>query len=311
VRVQSDSAAATSPTRSIRTVYAGLFVGAAMYAEGVLIDLHCHSLHSDGSEAAHVVAARAAERGVELFCLTDHDTCDGYPATVGACSHVVRGLELSCAEEGRTVHLLLYDTAHDDARWRELEASLVLLREARKDRIRAIVERLAGLDVVLDAEVILARASGRTVGRPDIAYALVTTGVVASPDEAFVRFLADGAPAFVPLNRLGMADGIRLALEAGAKVSLAHPHTLGERAAELVARHRVLGLEGLECYYGNYNIRHRRRWLNLAKRHKMVVTGGSDFHGATRVQLPEVGVDLPPEHARRLCAWLGIESAFS
>lgn len=270
------------------------------------IDLHCHSQHSDGSETAQAVAARAAERGVELFCLTDHDTCDGYPATVGACAHVIRGLELSCAEDGRTVHLLLYDAAHDDARWHELEARLATLREARKDRIRAMVERLAGLGVLLDAEAILAAAAGRTVGRPDIAHALVAAGVVAHPDEAFDRFLGDNAPAFVPLTRLDMASGIRIGLEAGAKVALAHPHTLAERVDELVARHRMLGLEGLECYYGNYNSRHRRRWLNLAKRHKLVVTGGSDFHGAARAHLSEVGVDIPPEHARKLCAWLGV-----
>ena len=246
----------------------------------------------------------AAQAGVELFCLTDHDTCDGYPATVGHCPQVLRGLELSCAEDGRTVHLLLYDAARDDVRWQRLEVRLSELREARKERLWAIAGRLATLGIHVDIGAIIASAGRRAVGRPDIAQALVASGAVASPREAFDRLLSDTGKAFVPLARLSLRDGLQLGLESGAKVSLAHPHTLGARATDLIASHRRHGLEGLECYYGGYGHRQRRRWLALARRLDMVVTGGSDYHGPQRGPSDRVGIELPREHAERLCEWL-------
>ena len=270
------------------------------------VELHCHSVHSDGSEPPEAVAERARLRGVELFCLTDHDNCDGYPATHDACPNVMRGLELSCHEGGRTVHLLLYDATHDDARWQELEDRLVSLRQARQRRLRAIAERLGQLGIHVDIESILAAASTRTVGRPDIAKALVAKGVVPSIDEAFRRYLADGGAANVPLSRLSVEEGLALGRAAGARMSLAHPHTLGDGAAALVSRHRRSGLDGLECFYGNYTSRQRKRWLRLARSQGLVVTGGSDFHGATMPQINEVGVDVPEPHASRLRAWLGV-----
>lgn len=272
----------------------------------MLIDLHCHSIHSDGRDPPERVAWRAAESGVELFCLTDHDTCNGYEATVGTCPRVIRGVELSCSEDGRTVHLLLYDVADDPDRWHVLEHRLVQVREARKQRIRAIAARLADLGIVIDVDAIISEAGARTVGRPDIAHALVNAGIVSSPNEAFDRFLCDGGVADVPLSRLSLAQGLKLGALAGAKASLAHPHTLGHRVEALVARHRHLGLEGLECYYGKYDVRQRQRWLALARRHAMVATGGSDYHGEQRARGSSLGVVFPDEHAHRLLDWLQV-----
>jgi hypothetical protein len=272
----------------------------------VWVDLHCHSTHSDGTEPPEHVAARAARRGVELFCLTDHDSCDGYPATLGTCANVVRGLELSCSEGGRTVHVLLYDAARDDARWAELEIRLQGLRLARHDRMRVIADRLQSLGIRVDPEPIIASAAGRTVGRPDLARALVAAGAASSMNDAFDRFLGDGKPANVPFERISVASGLALGTSAGARMSLAHPHTLGHLVDDLLRRHRGQGLEGLECYYGAYTAKQRRRWLSLAKKLDLVVTGGSDFHGTSMPQIVEPGIQLPELHARRLQRWLGL-----
>lgn len=274
------------------------------YAARVWIDLHCHSTHSDGTESPESVAARAARRGVELFCLTDHDSCEGYAATLGACARVVRGLELSCSENGRTVHMLMYDAARDDARWAELEVRLHGLRLARHDRVRAIADKLRGMGVEVDPEPIIASADGRTVGRPDMARALVAAGAASSMNDAFDRFLGDGKPADVTFERISVASGLALGKSAGARMSLAHPHTLGHLAEELLRRHRALGLDGLECYYGAYSPRQRRRWLSLARNLDLVVTGGSDFHGTSMPQIVEPGIHLPEYHARKLLRWL-------
>ncbi|WP_428265344.1 PHP domain-containing protein [Haliangium sp.] len=270
------------------------------------VELHCHSTCSDGSEPPAEVAARARRRGVELFCLTDHDSCEGYELTVGSCPEVLRGLELSCREQGRTVHLLLYDAARDDARWGALNERLIAIRQARHERVRAVATRLAELGIHIDVEPILAEAGERSIGRPDVARAMIEAGAVASFDEAFRRYLGDGAPADVPLRRLSVAEGLALGRAAGARMSLAHPHTLGDGAAELIMRHRRNGLDGLECFYGSYSPRQQRRWMRLAHRFGMVVTGGSDFHGVTTPQIPEPGIEMPARHAERLRQWLGV-----
>lgn len=268
------------------------------------VELHCHSTHSDGSEPPELVASRARQHGVELFCLTDHDSCNGYEATRDACPIVMRGLELSCHDGGRTVHVLLYDVARDDARWRVLEERLVAIRQARQDRLRAIGTRLGQLGVLIDVEGIIARAGERSVGRPDLARAMIAAGAVGSFDEAFRRYLAEGGAAYVPLQRLSLAEGLALGRDAGARMALAHPHTLGDGAAALVGRHRLAGLDGLECFYGAYTSRQRRRWLRLAQSLGLVVTGGSDFHTSSATQVTTLGVDLPEPHATRLRAWL-------
>jgi predicted metal-dependent phosphoesterase TrpH len=272
----------------------------------VRIELHCHSTCSDGSESPEVVADRARQRGVELFCLTDHDSFDGYEATRAACPQVLRGLELSCHEEGRTVHLLVYDAVRDNERWAVFAAQLENAQQGRRDRLRAMGERLSELGVPVDVEPILAGAGTRTVGRPDLANALVAGGHVSSFGEAFLRYLGDGAPAYLPMERLSVAQGLDLGRAAGARMSLAHPHTLGEYAAVLCQRYRRAGLDGLECFYGPYTPRQRRRWLQLAERFGLVVTGGSDFHGTAMPQISEPGIDLPDRHANRLRAWLGL-----
>lgn len=288
-------AAGNRPTRAHRCILTN-----------VRIELHCHSTCSDGSESPEAVAERARQRGVELFCLTDHDSFDGYEATRAACPQVLRGLELSCHEEGRTVHLLVYDTTRDDERWATFGAQLVGAQQARRERLRAMGERLAELGVPVDVEPILAGAGTRTVGRPDLANALVAGGHVSSFGEAFMRYLGDGAPAYLPMERLTLAEGLDLGRAAGARMALAHPHTLGEYAAVLCQRYRRAGLDGLECFYGPYTQRQRKRWLLLAERYGLVVTGGSDFHGTAMPQICEPGIDLPERHASRLRAWLGL-----
>lgn len=252
----------------------------------------------------------AVERGVSLFCLTDHDTMAGYPATVstidGRCT-VLRGMELSCREYDRTIHLLLYGL-HPGPGLEALERRLERIAADRRDRIRRICAKLARVGVPLDPAPILAAAEGRVAGRPDVARALVAAGVCTSPREAFDRFLKDGGPADAPIERLGVDEGLALARDAGARVSLAHPHSLGEAALvrDLFARFQSAGLEGLEVFYGRYGRAESRAWLRLADKHGLVPTGGSDFHGDLTPDITRPGIDLPEPHATRLLQWLDL-----
>jgi predicted metal-dependent phosphoesterase TrpH len=270
----------------------------------VLVELHCHSSCSDGSAAPAEVGRRAAERAPAVFALTDHDTCAGHAAIVEHVPAALRAVELTCHDEGRSVHVLVYDAAAD-ARWSELEALLATQIAARRERLRAIGARLFRLGIVLDVEPILAAATadhGRVVGRPDVANALVAQGVASSRDDAFSRWLYDGGPADVPLAKLGIADGLAVVRAVGARASLAHPHQHGDRAGKMLKRFAKEGLDGVEAFYGRYDAGERGRWLQLADRLGLTATGGSDWHGEDGARL---GVEIPDERGKLLLDWLG------
>jgi hypothetical protein len=272
------------------------------------LDLHCHSTHSDGSLPAAEVAARAGALGARLFCLTDHDTLDGYAATRAALpdATVLRGVELSVQHARRTVHLLVYGV-QEGAGQEALARRLADVQHDRRERLRAIVDRLAALGIHLDAEQILGGAHGRTPGRPDVARAMVEAGAVRSAREAFDRYLHDNGPADVAFARVSLAEGLELGRAAGARMSLAHPHILRSPAlvAEILRRHKPDGLEGVEACYGRYAHAEREQWLRLAEELGLVVTGGSDFHGAAMPEVTQPVIDLPEPHAARLREWLG------
>ena len=279
------------------------------YTATVRLELHCHSTCSDGSLSPEELAHAAGSYGVELFCLTDHDTMAGCGRTAAALpgTRVLRGLELSCKAERRTVHLLMWGVAKGPGR-EALEGRLRELRSQRRQRIVAICARLAELGVPLSAAAILADvdASGRTPGRPDVARALVAAGVCSSPREAFDRFLKDGGRADVPIAGLSLSEGLALGRAAGARMALAHPHTVGHFAVvrELVARHRGEGLEDIEAFYGDASPVRAEPWLRLAAALDLVPTGGSDFHGPRPGESARVGVELPAGVGARLREWL-------
>lgn len=270
----------------------------------MLVELHCHSTCSDGSAAPAEVGRRAAERAPAVFALTDHDTCAGHATVVAAVPGALRAVELTCHDDGRSVHVLVFDAAAD-ARWAELETLLAQQVAARRERLRAIAARLFRLGIVLDVEPILAAAAadhGRVVGRPDIANALVAQGAVASRDDAFSRWLHDGGPADVPLARLGIGDALAVVRAVGGRASLAHPHQHGDRAAKMLKRFVKEGLDAVEAYYGRYDASERARWLAIADSLGLTATGGSDWHGEDGVLL---GVEIPDDDGKALLDWLG------
>ena len=263
-------------------------------------ELHCHSTCSDGTDAPARVAALAAERAVDVFALTDHDTCAGVAEVAGAAPRVVRGVELSCdePETGRTIHVLAYDRG--GPHWAELEARLASLGEARRNRLRVMAARLAQRGIRIDVEPLLAER-GRSVGRPDLARAMVAQGAATSLKDAFARHLYDGGPVDVPHHALTLPDALALGRAAGAALALAHPHTYDALSVRLLRRHHRDGLTGVEAYYAAYDPRERARWIELADELGLACTAGSDRHGADDAPL---GVDVPDDRAARLAAWL-------
>lgn len=266
----------------------------------MLVDLHCHSTASDGEDSPSALAERAASRGVALFALTDHDSCRGSDEARPAGAIAVRGVELSCDDDGKTVHVLAYDCGGD---WSMIEARLAEVREARRRRFRVMVAKLEHRGVRVDAEAILAAAGERTVGRPDLARAMVASGAASSFRDAFRRHLYDNGPVDVAQRELPLTEALALGRAAGARLALAHPHLYGDRGELLFRRHRDEGLTGVEAFYGAYDHQERNHWVEVARYFGLTCTAGSDYH---KPGDPPLGVELADKYVPALRDWLGV-----
>ena len=267
-----------------------------------MIDLHLHSTASDGSDAPAALAARVADAGLSAAALTDHDTVAGVPAFLAAARRHgftgVAGVELSVdadVPDGGHMHLLGLLIDPDHAGLRE---TLARLRQTRETRAYRILERLAGLGIAIDpAELDAAAGEGSSIGRPHIARLLIRHGVVASVQEGFDRFLGEGCPAFVDKEKLDEASAIRLVHAAGGLAVLAHPQYLGypdlDGLCDRIRGLMNLGLDGVEVYYPGLPADMRDALLALAREAGLVVSGGSDYHGAVKPDTPIGAGEVP------------------
>jgi predicted metal-dependent phosphoesterase TrpH len=254
-----------------------------------MIDLHTHSLISDGTDTPAELVANAAAAGLSVVALTDHDTFDGLPEAMAAGERlgieVVPGLELSCSREHQSVHLLAYGADPADP---ALAEEMELVRDGRTGRLRPVLVKLAELGVPVSEEEVLAFVgSSPSVGRPHIADALVAAGHVKDRKEAFDRFLADGGPAHVARYAIDIGRGVDLVHGAGGVAVIAHPWGRGREQllpppilTDLVTEH---GLDGIEVDHQDHDAAARAGLRQLAERLGVLATGSSDYHGTGKV----------------------------
>ena len=261
----------------------------------MMIDLHLHTTASDGTESPAELVAACRTAGLTIIAVADHDTIAGVAevdaAARAAGLRAVPGIEITAAWRERDIHILGYFL---DAESGGLAAFLDAQRKDRVRRARVIGDRLAGLGVPVDMEALIVRAKGRPVVRPLIAAALVAAGHVATEQEAFERWLADGQPAFVPRAGATPADVVRAIRAAGGVSSLAHPGvTQGDGVIpELIAA----GLDAIEVYHPDHTGADVARFRELARACGLAVSGGSDYHGARSHHAYGLGlVTLPAE----------------
>jgi len=249
-----------------------------------MIDLHTHSTFSDGSYTPTELVEKASEIGLEGLALTDHDTVDGLEELLHAeCDTQIEriaGVELSAEYSPGTMHILGY---HIDIHNEDLCAKLALIREARETRNYRILEKLNELGLELTWDEVAEYAGSEVVGRPHFAQAMIARGYCKDKQTVFDKYLAKGKQAYVNRARLDPGECIELIRNAGGVVVLAHPITLKltkRKTRELIEQLVDLGLQGLECYYSEYSPKNHKEMLELATDLGLVMTGGSDFHGA-------------------------------
>lgn len=253
------------------------------------IDLHTHSVVSDGTDAPEQVIAAAAQAGLDVVGLTDHDSTLGWEAAARAALELgvalVRGVELSCAAEHMSVHVLSYLHDPDDA---ALVTEMERIRSSRVHRARTMVERLsADLDLTWD-DVLARTEPGATVGRPHIADALVARGHVPDRSAAFTSLLATGSRYHVPHYAIGVVRAVELIRRAGGVPVLAHAGAVarGRVVSDATIRSMVdAGLAGLEVHHRDNPPEQQERLAAMARSWGLLVTGASDYHGQGKPNL--------------------------
>ncbi len=241
------------------------------------IDLHLHTLHSDGMLTVEELLSLVASENISCASITDHDTFDAYATAPEIAKRLglelITGIEISSVNNGRDIHILGYFCDVQNA---ELLAALKIQREKRKDRVKAILEKLQKLGVNLSYEQVEERCFGASISRPHIALALMEAKYVDSFREAFERYLKEGAAAYCPPTGLSCREAISLIKKAGGLAVMAHPEYTN--ADELIPKLVECGIAGLEVY--NYKTaKSMKKYKKFAKKYKLIETGGSDFHG--------------------------------
>ena len=256
--------------------------------EPATIDLHCHTSRSDGILRPNELVDAAAAAGIRLLAITDHDTLAGVrdlrrSQSLPAGLEILPGIELNSviAEpvaigEGE-VHVLGLGVDPDDD---ELEAALTQQRGSRRRRFDLMIGKLRDLGMPVDAalETMPATDDDDALGRPRIARAMIASGYATSVEDAFMRHLSKGRPAYVPRLGLNAVQSIRAIRSAGGLASLAH----FAEAPEHIPFLRELidaGLNGLEVYYRAYELPTVQGLKRVATDLRLVMTGGTDYHG--------------------------------
>jgi predicted metal-dependent phosphoesterase TrpH len=264
-------------------------------------DLHLHTFFSDGTFTPEELVQRASGLGFAAIALTDHDTVEGCDRAAAACAAVnmefIAGTELTAEHADTEVHILAYFV---DTRNQMLLTRIAEFQSVRQNRIREMVAALNKLGIPLQAESVFALANCKSPGRPHVARAMVKEKLIGNLDEAFERYLKKGRPAWVPKTKMSALESVELIHQAGGLAVMAHPGL--NRTDEIIPALVDAGLDGIECFHTKHSTVMAERYLEIAEKYHLLVTGGSDCHGFSKVK-PLIGtVKLPYDHVEKLKA---------
>ena len=256
-----------------------------------MIDLHMHSTFSDGTMTPTELVERAKDNGVEVMAITDHDNIDGLREGNIVATKLgitfINGIEISANYKNKDIHILGYFINLED---KEFTNWLKKLGEKRYTRTLKILQKLEKVGIKISIDEVKEEVRGNVIGRPHIAKVIIKKGYACTMNEVFDRYLGDGKVAYIPKIGVDMVEVVERLKSNGAVISLAHPHLISHTDDTVVNIINILvevGLDGLELYYPSINIKKKNRYLKIMKKKKLLLTGGSDFHGLNRA-----GVDI-------------------
>ena len=252
-----------------------------------MIDLHCHSTASDGTDSPTKIIEKAHKIGLKAIALTDHDVIDGLAEFQTAAANypdllAISGTELAVEHPGASIEILALDIK-DTEPFHMRQKKLISFRdEVLKERV-FLLNKL-GFEITAEELYQKDDGSKRTVvGRPHIAALMLKKGYVSSIQEAFDKYLRRGAPAYVQKKNPPLRETIEFIVEHNAIPSLAHPiHTRlsDDDLFELLKKMKNYGLQAMECYHSDQTAADTQKYLQMAKYLGLFSTGGSDYHGS-------------------------------
>jgi predicted metal-dependent phosphoesterase TrpH len=248
-----------------------------------LIDLHSHTLESDGTFSPAELVEEAVRAGIEVLGITDHDTFGGYdralPFARQSGLELVCGIELSTKLNGRSVHLLGYFLKLE--RIGELRGWILEMQAARRDRNLRLIARLQELGFEITLEEVQARGRALTA-RPHFAQVMLEKGYVSTIQQAFDDYLGESAKGYVDRREPQFSEGVQRIRGAGGIASLAHPVRLHGSVSALLPELCAAGLNAIEVYHSDHSPEQVQVYRELARKYGLLVTGGSDFHGSAK-----------------------------
>jgi hypothetical protein len=261
----------------------------------VRIDLHIHSTASDGTLSPSEILTLAQDFNIAAISITDHDTLEGsrnaLSCGIPPSVKFLTGVEISADPPDSfslsgSLHILGYAV---DADHLELNQTLSKLKDSRENRNPRILKLLSGLGIEITFDELRNIAKESQPGRPHIARLMVKKGYVPSIDAAFDQYLGNGRPAYVDRFRFGCEETIQIILNAGGIPVLAHPMLLGIQQSDIfedfIAVLTDMGLRGIEVYYPDHTQDLMAYYTRLARRHHLLITGGTDFHGDIKPEI--------------------------
>lgn len=265
-------------------------------------DLHLHTTASDGRLTPRELVQQAAKLNLDVIAVTDHDTVEGIPPALEAAKSfpqlmVIPGVEINTDVPKGEVHILGYFINYLDPK---LRRNLEELRTSRYERGKKMVAKLSEMGINVEWERVMELAGGGSVGRPHIAQAMLERGYVSSLREAFDNYIGRNGPAYIERKKLTPLDAVRLVVESDGLPVLAHPADIDPLEPFLLQLKKA-GIVGIEIYYNGYSTRTIAQLKSLAKKHALISSGGSDYHGLDTSIGADIGsIHLPQDSVQQL-----------
>ena len=272
-----------------------------------MIDLHCHTTASDGLLTPHDLIIRAKKEGITVLAIADHDTVAGIDEAMSAAKEndlsLIPAIELSLDCPTGDLYLLGYGIDYNN---QDFINRIQKLKSAREERILKIIKKLNKINIDLAIEDVNKESNGASPGKPHVGRALVKKGYAADVNSAIKNYLIKGMPGYVSKKKLDLEAAFKLIRNVGGVSVLAHPKSMlciDDREYERIIKSFVsYGLVGIEVYASIHKEIDVEIFCGIARRHNLITTGGSDFHGekGRRLGYYGEGRTIPINCAREL-----------
>ncbi len=246
-----------------------------------MIDLHCHSTASDGSFSPTELVSMAEKLNITHFALTDHDTTEGIPEFMNMKSSIIRipGIEISVEIPKGELHIVGLFIDINNKNLKEMEEEVKYYRKERNKKMIMALSKLVKKNIKIED---LTNNPNGQLGRPHVARYLLSNNVVNSIEEAFEKYLKNGAILAFKKQQVSIKRALNVIKDAGGLSFIAHPYTLKLEDDELeqtILYYKSLGLNGIEAYSSHNPVDKRNIYRDIAQKHGLLISGGSDFHG--------------------------------